>query len=92
MTLRERLSNLQIVILRSLAKRGAGLCPVSLNRWMRRSTVHLWRRGLVEIWYRQSLGGHLSGPFYGLTIVGARLAHEFLYPAPRGSSGAEHTQ
>ena len=47
---------------------------------------------LIEIWYRQSLDHDNRGPFYRLTIVGARLAHEFLYPAPRGISGAEQTQ
>ena len=92
MTLRERLNNLQIVILRTLLKRGADKQPIALASWMRRSTVHLWRRGLIEIWYRQSLDHDNRGPFYRLTIVGARLAHEFLYPAPRGISGAEQTQ
>lgn len=85
----ERLSNLQIVILRTLLKRGADARPITLARWMRRSTIHLWRRGLIEIWYRQSVDHGSRGPFYTLTIFGARLAHEFLYPAPRGSSGAE---
>lgn len=89
MTLRERLSNLQIIILRSLLKRGANVHPVSLSQWMRRTTVHLWRRGLIEIWYRQSVDRGSRGPFYTLTIAGTRLAHEFLYPAPRGLSGAE---
>lgn len=49
MTFRERLSNLQIIILRSLLKRGGHVRPVSLKSWMRRATVHLWRRGLIEI-------------------------------------------
>jgi hypothetical protein len=91
-TLRERLTNLQIVILRTLLKHGANVSPVTLRGWQRRSTIHLWRRGLVEIWYRQPVNGGTRGPFYTLTIVGARLAHDFLYPAPRGSSGAEQAR
>ncbi len=88
----ERLSNLQIVILRTLLKRGADKQPITLRSWMRRSTIHLWRSGLIEIWYRQSRDHGSRGPFYTLTLVGARLAHEFLYPAPRGISGAEKVQ
>lgn len=88
MTLRERLSNLQIIILRSLLKRGADVRPVSLQTWMRRATVHLWRRGLIEVWYRQVPDHGSRGPFYSLTIVGARLAEQFLHTAPRVLSGA----
>lgn len=88
MTLRERLSSLQIVILRSLLKRGGHVRPVSLKSWMRGATVHLWRRGLIEIWYRQSPDHSARGPFYTLTFVGAHLAEQFLHPAPRGVSGA----
>lgn len=64
--------------------------PVSLPKWQRRSTVDLWRRGLVRIFYEQTLDANpsLQGPFYALTMVGARLAQEFLFPAPRGLSGA----
>lgn len=93
MTFRQRLNNLQIVILRSLLKRGGDRQPISLLPFMRRSTIDLWRRGLIEIWYRHPLDhGSQRGPFYRLTIVGAHLAQQFLYPAPRGISGAEETK
>jgi hypothetical protein len=85
-----RLTRREIVILRSLFKRGAAVRAVSLVKWMRKYIVDLWRRGLVEVWYRQSLDARpsLDGPFYSLTIHGAYLASQF-FPAPRGLSGAE---
>lgn len=90
----ERLGNSQVVILRSLFMRGAAVRPVTLERdWQRDFTPSLARRGLVEIWYRQTLGDDfaLRGPFLSLSIAGARLAACFFNPAPRGFSGAEQT-
>jgi hypothetical protein len=55
--MRERLNNLQIIIMRSLFMRGGGATPISLSPWQRQSTLNLWRRGLVHIWYRQRSGG-----------------------------------
>jgi hypothetical protein len=85
-----KLSPREIVIIRSLARRGASVGVVSLANWQRRYVVPLWRRELVEIWYRQAPETQPSfqGPYYRLTISGERLASYFL-PAPRGSSGAE---
>jgi hypothetical protein len=76
---RERLSNLQIVIMRSLFKRGGTATPISLFAWQHRSTLDLWRRGLIEIWYKQAADANpsLRGPFYTLTIAGTRLAQSF---------------
>lgn len=89
MTLRERLDNLQIVILRSLMKRGGNVTPVSLPTWQRKRAVNLWRRGLVDVWFRKCrYGGEEAGPLFSLTIVGARLALDFLNTAPRVISGA----
>ena len=88
-----RLTNSQIILMRTLAKCGGAVRAVKIADWMRKSALPLWRRGLVEIWYRQSPGDQpsLQGPYYGLTIFGARLADSFIHqnPAPRGSSGAE---
>ena len=86
----ERLTRSQIIILRSLIKRGADSRAISIEKWQRAPTLPLWRRGIVEIWYRQSPDAQpsLQGPYYGLTIAGAQLAASFL-PAPRGLSGAE---
>ncbi|MEI9804150.1 MAG: hypothetical protein WDN48_06340 [Pseudolabrys sp.] len=78
MTLRERLNNLQIIILRSLIKRGGNVTPVSIPAWQRKAAVTMWRRGLIEVWFRKSRDGCAgSGPFFLLTIFGARLALEF---------------
>lgn len=93
MTLRERLTNSQIVLLRYLIKRGAQLRAVTLAKWQRIVALPLWRRELVEIWWRQMPGESPRGPYFGLTIAGARLAHEFVQirkPAPRGHAGAEN--
>lgn len=90
----ERLTSSQIVIMRSLAMRGGSLRAISLDhRWQRGPAIPLWRRGLIEIWYRQAPSEQpaLQGPYFGLTITGTQLASHFLKtPAPRGSfsSGA----
>lgn len=88
---RERLKNIHIVILRSLLKRGAQHVPIGLLKWQRKFTVSLWRRGIVNVWYRQTIDGPMAGPFYTLTTYGAYLAST-LFPAPRGdipAPGAE---
>lgn len=91
MTSRERLSNVQIVIMRSLWKRGGHCSPVSLKKWKREFAVSLWRRGLVRVFSEQLPEvGSARSPLYMLTINGAQLAST-LFPAPRGFSGAEET-
>ena len=79
--LADRLTNSQIVIMRSLFARGGSAMPISLFSWARRCTLHLWRRGLIEIWYKQALDANpsLRGPFYSLTIAGARMAQTFFH-------------
>jgi hypothetical protein len=94
MTVRERLTAIQVSIVRSLAKRGGTIRPVSLEKsWHQKFVLPLLKRGLIEIWYRQSPGETpaLQGPYFGLTIGGAQLASHFLNPAPRGLSGAEQS-
>lgn len=88
MTARERLTNSQIVLLRSLIKRGASIRAVTIAHWQRVVALPLWRRGLIDMWWRNVPDDSMQGPYFGLTIVGARLASEFVNPAPRGSSGA----
>lgn len=86
-----RLTRSQIILLRSLAKRGAACRAITIASWQRKPALPLWRRGIVEIWYRQSpdCQPSLQGPYYGLTVSGAQLASHFLdHPAPRGNSGA----
>ena len=83
----ERLSGNQITLLRNLAIRCGLGGTVHLPRWQRRNAVALWRRGLVEIWYRQAVEDTLQGPYFGLSIVGRRLA--LLFTAPRASRAAQ---
>lgn len=82
----ERLTNSQIVIMRSLALRSGGRAITLDHGWQRKPALPLWRRGLVEIWYRQTPSEQpsLQGPYYALTTTGAQLASHFLSPAPRG--------
>jgi hypothetical protein len=92
MTLRERLTNSQVVILRSIFTRSGGR-PVTLAAdWQREFAAPLSRRGLIEIWYRQTMGDDLAlrGPFLTLSIAGDRLAAA-LFRAPRRLSGAEQS-
>lgn len=92
--MRERLNNFQLFIIKSLRKRGANLTPVSILNWQREFMPRLWRRGLVEVWYRQQLDGCPSphGPYYTLTDAGSRLADALLNAAPRANSGAKEKQ
>jgi hypothetical protein len=90
----ERLNNIQISIVRSLFMRGGAVRPIALDHhWQRKFVLPLWHRGLIEIWLRQSPREIAApqGPFYFLTVAGARLAEHFVNPAPRGFSGAEQS-
>lgn len=92
MTIRERLTNAQIAIMRSLFRRGAAVRPVSLDHpWQRKPAILLCRRGLIEIWYRQTFGDDfaLRGPFVSLSTAGAQLVDALFNRAPRRLSGAE---
>lgn len=88
--MKDRLTLSQISILRSLTQRGGAMRPITLDHARQRSPIlPLWRRGIIEIWYRQApeTQPSLQGPYYGLTVSGAQLASNFL---PRlGDSGAE---
>lgn len=91
MTFRERLTNSQVVILRSIFKRSGGR-PVTLDAsWQREFLPTLARRSLVEIWYRQAMGDDsgLRGPFLTLSIAGERLANVIFNRAPRLSGAGE---
>ena len=93
MTLRERLTNSQIVIMRSIFRRSGGR-PVSLDaNWQSEFTSSLSRRGLIEVWYRQAIGDDraLCGPFLTLSLAGERLACALFNRAPRRLSGAEQS-
>lgn len=85
---KDRLKNIEIVILRSLMKRGGQHSPVTLLQWKRKFAVNLWRRGFLRIFNEQMPDSSLRPPLYMLTIHGAYIASTLL-PAPRGFSGAE---
>jgi hypothetical protein len=82
-----RLRGGQINLLRFLAVRCAMGGMIVLARWQRAIAISLWRRGLVEVWYRQAVDDTLQGPFFGLSIAGRRLA--FLFTAPRAKRAAQ---
>ena len=86
---RDRLSNCQIVVMRSLFMRSGGM-PVSLGHRLRCYVVPLWRRELIQVWHRTSLERGAEGPYYSLTQTGQRLAQSLFNRAPRRPSGAEH--
>jgi hypothetical protein len=93
MSLRDRLSRSQVVIMRSLHLRSGGR-PVGLDGdWQREFAPELARRGLIEIWYRQMMGDDfaLRGPFLTLTLAGDRIASALFNRAPRRLSGAEQS-
>lgn len=97
MSARKNLSRPEIDVLLSLVMRGAALLPTGLLSSQRSLIVPLWRRLLVEVWFRRPPQDQspMQSPFYRLTSVGAQLAmalHEkrqSFIPAPRGFSGAE---
>ncbi len=45
-----------------------------LKEWQRAIAVPLWRRELIEIWWRQMAGAANRGPYFSLTAAGYQLA------------------
>jgi len=84
--LTRRLTGREIGLLRWLVVRCGLGGVVSLRRWQRAIAVYLWRRELVQVWYRQSPDGELQGPFFGLSVAGRNLA--LLFTAPRAQRAA----
>lgn len=94
MSSRDRLSNRQIATLRHLAICTGNGGQVTLTREQREAAQPLWRRGLVEIWYRQAVDGNpsLQGPFFRPTIVGRHVTAAVLAGRPREAAAAEVPQ
>lgn len=69
----ERLSNRQIATLKHLAICCANGGQVTLTRDQREAMVPLWRREIVEIWFRHIPGERSRGPFFRPTDSGWRL-------------------
>lgn len=70
----DRLSNRQIETLKLMAVCGARGDPIRLTMDQREAMTPLWRRLLVEIWWRRSpTDRSLQGPFFRLTEPGRTL-------------------
>jgi len=75
---RERLNRRQIMLLKTLARHG-GHRAIAIARYLQDIAATMWRRELVEIWYRQvPEQPSLRGPFYALSLAGWKLASSFL--------------
>lgn len=78
-----RLSFREVALLKTVVRRGGMHRPVMITRSERRPAPILWRRNLLEVWYRQSvLTQDLQGPFYALTLSGCRVVSTFDLPNP----------
>lgn len=81
-----RLSTGEVALLKHVVRRGGWHRPVLVERTKRRPAPSLWRRNLLEVWYRQSITTRdLQGPFYALTINGCRVASTFDIDPAQGS-------
>jgi hypothetical protein len=85
---KERLSNRQIATLKHLAICCANGTLVTLTRDQREAMTPLWRRELIEIWYRQMPGEPSRGPFYRPTEFGWHLVRAILTGGSRLESEA----
>lgn len=83
----QRLSNRQIATLKHLAVCCADGGQITLTRDQREAMTPLWRRELIEIWYRQ-LPGESRGPFYRPTNSGWHLIRAIIAGRPRQESEA----
>ncbi|MBR0687309.1 hypothetical protein JQ594_15365 [Bradyrhizobium manausense] len=72
---RERLANREIALLLHILDRAGLSGRVTLPPMRRNGLVVLWRRHLVEIWYRCAPDeGCAHGPYFNLTVDGHQLA------------------
>lgn len=72
----ERLSNRQIALLQDIVLRCGAGGRVTIAKIQRAVAAALWRKEMVDIWYRQTIDANpsLQGPFYSPTVAGSRLA------------------
>lgn len=97
MTQRARLTYRQIAAVLSLHKRGGSARPITLEIKLRDVVPPLWRRDIIEVWYRCAPEIGSQGPYFGFTTSGAMLAQSIYdrrrsNAAPRANSGAEDDQ
>jgi hypothetical protein len=75
----DRLSNRQIATLKQLAICCAKGDPIRLTRDQREAMTPLWRKDIVEIWWKRSASERaLIGPFFRPTERGLALIHAIL--------------
>lgn len=78
-TPKERLSNRQIATLKQLAICCANGDPITLTRDEREAMQPLWRRGLIEIWFRRVPDeGMTRTQFFRPSTTGWRLINSIL--------------
>jgi hypothetical protein len=83
-----RLSAREIAIVRLLFSRPRDRIARSIGLMLeaheRRVAASLWRRGLVETFYRQAPDSDrsLQGPFFALSFMGWKLGKAFARPRP----------
>lgn len=75
MNQREPLTNRQIGLLLYINRKGGEL--IYLGNGLRPLAVTLWRRSILQVWYRQDESG-LVGPYFHLTFTGRKLAQVFV--------------
>ncbi|EJN14710.1 hypothetical protein PMI42_01683 [Bradyrhizobium sp. YR681] len=73
MTGKSRLSERQIATLKQLAVTCGNGGQATLTRDQREAMTPLWRRHLIEIWYRHLPGERPRGPFFKPTDMGWAL-------------------
>jgi hypothetical protein len=89
MTSRPRLSERQIQTLKQLAITCGNGGQVTLTRDQREAMTPLWRRHLIEIWYRHLPGERPRGPFFKPTDMGWALIRSiFTAQDPRKQEAA----
>jgi hypothetical protein len=76
---REKLSNADIELLLYMMQRAGLSGRMTLPPQRRARVVPLWRRQLIEVWYRCAPNeGCMHGPYFKLTVEGHRLGCAFL--------------
>jgi hypothetical protein len=76
-----KLAGPEVDLIVHLLRAGGAAMPLKLLPGAARVATPLWRLGVVNIWYRQSvMSARPEGPFYSLTRIGSFRA-ESLYTA-----------
>ena len=77
--MRQRMDNRDVGLLMHIIQR-SGLCGrMTLPPQRRTRVAPLWRRGLIEVWYRCAPDeGCTHGPYFNLTVDGHRVAAAIL--------------